>query len=186
MIKHKDQRVAVFVDAQNMYHSAKNLYNANVNFGEVLKQSVAGRVLVRALAYGITSPGADEAKFLDALSKQGFELRTKDLQIFPGGAKKGDWDVGMAVDAIKIAEKVDVIVLVTGDGDFIPLVHYLQENKGCLVELVSFGRSTSSKLMNEVDDFFDLGHNEQQFLFRNVPKQRFARPAGRRKPEAAK
>lgn len=181
MIKHKDQRVAVFVDAQNMYHSAKNLYNAHVNFSAVLKQAVSGRVLVRALAYGITSPGADEAKFLDALSKQGFELRTKDLQIFPGGAKKGDWDVGMAVDAIKIAEKVDVVVLVTGDGDFIPLVHYLQENKGCLVELVSFLRSTSSKLINEVDDFFDLGSIEAQFLIRGAQRPKFVRPMPRRK-----
>lgn len=167
MIKHKDQRVAIFVDAQNMYHSAKNLYNAYVNFGELLKQSVSGRQLVRALAYGITSPGADESKFLEALDKQGFELRLKDLQVFAGGAKKGDWDVGMAVDAIKIADKVDVIVLVTGDGDFVPLVRYLQENKGCLVELVSFERSTSSKLLAEVDDRFDLGSDESRFLLRS-------------------
>ena len=171
MIKHKDQRVAVFVDAQNMYHSARNLYGSYVNFQEVLKEAVSGRVLVRALAYGIISPGADESKFLEALSKQGFELRVKDLQVFPGGAKKGDWDVGMAIDAVKIAEKVDVIVLVTGDGDFIPLVKYLQENKGCLVEGVSFDRSTSAKLIESLDDFSDLGKEESRFLMRHTKKQ---------------
>lgn len=178
MIKHKDQRVAVFVDAQNMYHSAKNLFSSNVNFQAVLQESVSGRILVRALAYGITSPGADETKFLDALSKQGFELRLKDLQIFAGGAKKGDWDVGMAVDAIRLSDHVDVVVLVTGDGDFIPLVEYLQQAKGCLVELVSFQRSTSSKLIECVDDFSDLGQDEERFLFKSK-KPRFVPRAPR-------
>lgn len=166
MMKHKDQRVAVFVDAQNMYHSAKNLYGANLNFQAVLNAAVAGRQLVRALVYGIASPGGDEEKFLEALEKQGFELRIKDLQVFTGGAKKGDWDVGMAIDAVKVAEKVDVIVLVTGDGDFIPLVQYLQENKGCLVELISFQKSTSSRLIESVDDFTDLATDPNKYLMR--------------------
>jgi len=166
MMKHKDQRVSVFVDAQNMYHSAKNLYGANLNFQEVLTTAVAGRKLARAIVYGIASPGGDEEKFLEALEKQGFELRVKDLQIFAGGAKKGDWDVGMAVDAIKGADKVDVIVLVTGDGDFIPLVQYLQESKGCLVELISFQKSTSSRLIEAVDDFIDLSSDPNRFLMR--------------------
>lgn len=165
-MKHKDQRVAVFVDAQNMYHSAKNLYGANLNFQAVLNAAVAGRQLVRALVYGIASPGGDEEKFLEALEKQGFELRIKDLQVFTGGAKKGDWDVGMAIDAVKVAEKVDVIVLVTGDGDFIPLVQYLQENKGCLVELISFQKSTSSRLIESVDDFTDLATDPNKYLMR--------------------
>lgn len=172
MIKHKNQRVAVFVDAQNMYHSAKNLYNGNVNFEEVLKQAVGDRLLVRALAYGIISPAADESKFLGALEKQGFELRLKDLQIFAGGAKKGDWDVGMAVDAIRISSRVDAIVLVTGDGDFVPLVEYLQSH-GCLVEGVSFKRSTSAKLIEALDDHCDLGLDEPRFLIHSA--KRFTR-----------
>ncbi len=176
-MKHKDQRVAVFVDAQNMYHSAKNLFGANVNFKEILDHAVAGRQLVRALVYGIASPGGDEEKFLATLEKQGFELRIKDLQVFAGGAKKGDWDVGMAIDAVKIAEKVDVIVLVTGDGDFIPLVQYLQENKGCLVELISFQKSTSSRLIEAVDDFTDISAEPARFLMR---KSVARRPAARR------
>ena len=171
MIKHKDQRVAVFVDAQNIYHTARNLFGANANFKAILDQAVSGRILVRALVYGITSPTAEEKGFLDALEKQGYELRLKDLQVFAGGAKKGDWDVGMAVDAIRIAEKVDVVVLVTGDGDFIPLVEFLQQNKGCLVEGVCFGRSTSARLIEAVDDFTDLGEQEGKFLIKkyNAP-----------------
>ncbi len=174
MMKHKDQRVAVFVDAQNMYHSAKNLYGANLNFKEVLDTAVAGRQLVRAMVYGIASPGGEEEKFLEALEKQGFELRIKDLQVFAGGAKKGDWDVGMAIDAVKLGDKIDVVVLVTGDGDFIPLVQYLQENKGCIVELISFQKSTSTRLIESVDDFIDLSADPNRFLMR-----KFRRPQKR-------
>ncbi len=157
MIKHAEQRVGVFVDVQNMYHSARNLHgDARVNFQEVLKTVVAGRKLVRAIAYVIRSQTTEESSFFDALEKQGFELKMKDLQVFMNGAKKADWDVGMAIDAVKLADKVDVVVLVTGDGDFVPLVSYLRENKGCLVEGAAFRESSSSKLVEAVDDFIDL------------------------------
>lgn len=161
MIKHKEQRVGILVDVSNMYHSAKNLFRKKVNFQEVLKQAVAGRKLIRATAYAIKTETEEETPFFEALSQQGFEIRMKDLQIFAGGAKKGDWDVGLTIDAIKLADKLDVIVLVSGDGDFLPLVSYLQNNKGCLVELMSFAKTTSSRLMEEVDDFTDLGHNKK-------------------------
>lgn len=164
--QHKDQRVGVFVDVQNMYHSGKNLYNANVDFDKILSEAVANRQLIRAIAYVICSNTAEEQNFFDTISKYGFELKVKDLQIFPGGMKKADWDVGMAVDAIKLADKLDVVVLVTGDGDFIPLVQYLKENKGCRVELLSFEKTTSSKLMKEVDDYLDLGDKGNSFLIR--------------------
>ena len=164
--QHKDQRVGVFVDVQNMYHSGKNLYNANVNFDKILNAAASDRQLIRAIAYVICSNTSEEQAFFETISKYGFELKVKDLQIFPGGMKKADWDVGMAVDAIKLADKLDVVVLVTGDGDFIPLVQYLKENKGCRVELLSFKRTTSSKLIKEVDDFLDLGGRGSDFLIR--------------------
>jgi len=164
--QHKDQRVGVFVDVQNMYHSGKNLYSANVNFDKILNVAVSDRQLIRAIAYVICSNTSEEQAFFETISKYGFELKVKDLQIFPGGMKKADWDVGMAVDAIKLADKLDVVVLVTGDGDFIPLVQYLKENKGCRVELLSFKRTTSSKLIKEVDDFLDLGGRGSDFLIR--------------------
>jgi len=170
MIKHKEQRIGIFVDVQNMYHSAKHLYKANVNFQEVLKTALADRKLIRAVAYGIITTGGEEAKFLETLEKQGFEVKTKELQVFAGGSKKGDWDVGLAIDAIKTADKLDVIVLVTGDGDFIPLVRYLQENKGCLVELVSFSQSTSAKLIENVDDYFDLSSNKTKYLLKSYTR----------------
>lgn len=166
VIRHKAQRVAVLIDVQNMYHSAKNIFGARVNFKEVLKTAVAGRELVRAIGYVIKTESGEEKAFLEALVKMGIETRIKDLQIFPGGTKKADWDVGMAVDAVRLAEmKNDAIVLVTGDGDFIPLVDYLKA-KGVQVEVLSFARSTSQKLQETVDDFTDLGADPKKFLMR--------------------
>ncbi|QQR50617.1 NYN domain-containing protein [Candidatus Nomurabacteria bacterium] len=164
IIKHKEQRVAVFIDTQNLYHSARNLYKARVNFGAIVKDAVAGRQLVRAIAYVINTEAGDEKAFFEALTKMGIETKTKDLQIFMGGAKKGDWDVGLAVDAITMAPKLDAIILVAGDGDFIPLVEYLQIHSGIQVEVVSFGKSSSMKLKEVADDFMDLSENPRKYL----------------------
>ncbi len=161
-IKHKEQRVAIFIDTQNLYHSGRNLYKARVNFAQILKDAVAGRKLVRAIAYVITSEAGDEKNFFDALTKMGIETKTKDLQVFAGGAKKGDWDVGMAVDAIKMAPRLDAIIIASGDGDFIPLVQYLQTMTQ--VEVISFGKSTSMKLKEVVDDFIDMSENPKKYL----------------------
>ena len=163
VIKHKEQRVGVFIDTQNVYHSARNLYHARVNFGAVLKDAVAGRKLVRAVAYVITTEAGDEKNFFEALGKLGIETKTKDLQIVAGGAKKADWDVGLAVDAIKMASRLDAVVIISGDGDFIPLVEYLQ-TMGVQVEVASFGKSTSGKLKEAVDEFVDLSSNPRKYL----------------------
>jgi len=164
VIKHSDQRVAVFIDTQNLYHSAKNLYNTKVNFGAIMKESVGARKLIRALAYVITTEAGDETNFFEALTKLGIETKTKDLQIFYGGAKKADWDVGLAVDAIRLAPKVDTIILATGDGDFVPLVTFLKEHHGIQVEVISFGRSSSSKLREACEDFIDMCDHPEKFL----------------------
>jgi len=161
MIKHKDQRVGVLVDVSNMYHSAKNLYSQKVNFKEILREAVAGRELIRATAYVIKTEGGEETPFFEALSQQGFEVKMKDLQIFAGGSKKADWDVGISVDAIKLADKLDVVILVTGDGDYLPLVSYLQNTKSCLVEVMAFRQTASSKLIEESDDFTNLSDNKK-------------------------
>lgn len=164
MIKHKEQRVGVLVDVSNMYHSAKNLFKRRVNFKEILKEAVAGRKLIRATAYVIKTENEEGNAFFEALNQQGFEVKMKDLQIFAGGAKKADWDVGITVDAIKLAEKLDVLILVTGDGDYIPLVNYLQNTKGCLVEVMAFRQTTSSKLIEEADDFTNLSEDKKYLL----------------------
>ena len=163
VIKHKNQRVGIFIDTQNLYHCAKNIYGAKVNFDQVVKDGLLGRSLTRAVAYVITTESGEEKNFFEALEKMGIETKTKNLQIFAGGAKKADWDVGLAVDAIKLAPKLDAIILVTGDGDFVPLVEYLQSG-GCQVEVMSFGKATSAKLIEAADDFIDLDLNPRKYL----------------------
>ncbi|MCK4525345.1 MAG: NYN domain-containing protein [Candidatus Andersenbacteria bacterium] len=165
-LKHKDQRIGVFVDAQNMYHSARNLYKARVNFKEVLNVAVSDRVLIRAITYVIRTESGEEKSFFEAMEKLGFEIKEKDLQIFAGGQKKADWDVGLAVDAIKLADKLDVVVIVSGDGDYEPLVEYLKINKGCRVETVAFGESASAKLIEIADEFTDLSKDKKRFLIK--------------------
>ncbi len=160
------QRVGVFVDVSNLYHSARHLYQGRVNFGSVLKTCVSERVLIRAIAYVVAADVPEEKGFFEALSRSGFEVRQKDLQVFAGGAKKGDWDVGITVDAITLAQKLDVVILITGDGDYIPLLNYLRSNTGCRVELVSFGRSTSAKLIEAADSFIDLDLDPAKYLIR--------------------
>ncbi len=177
-MKHPEQRVGIFIDVQNLYHSAKNLYAARINYKELIKHLVAGRKLVRALGYVIKAESAvtaeqhqrieageiearekttkSEASFFEALKQSGIELRMKDIQIFHGGAKKADWDVGMAIDTVRMAESLDVIVLVTGDGDFIPLIEYLRSGRGKVVEVAAFSRSSSNKLKESADHFVAL------------------------------
>src|ERR1043166_8924677 len=144
------QRVGVFVDVANMYYSAKAMYQKKVNFKEVLSEALGGRTLIRAIAYVVQADIPEEGSFFEALEHIGFEVKAKDLQIFYGGHKKGDWDVGIAMDTIRLASKLDVVVVVSGDGDFIPLVEYLKF-MGQKVEVAAFGRSASGKLQEVAD-----------------------------------
>ncbi len=182
---YSNQRVGIFVDVQNLYHSAKNLYHGRVNYSELIKHLVGDRQLIRAMAYVVKSEGIEpqsfdrrmpraereairppriarppesesrglssEAAFFEALEKAGLELRVKDLQVYAGGMKKGDWDVGMAVDAIRMSSFLDVVILVTGDGDFLPLIDYLKWGVGRLVEVAAFKRSAASKVQEGAD-----------------------------------
>ncbi|MEK7598873.1 MAG: NYN domain-containing protein [Patescibacteria group bacterium] len=171
IIKHREQRVAVLIDVQNMYHSARNLYGKRVNFKEVLKIAAAGRKLIKAVGYVIKTESGEEASFFEALAKIGIEPKFKDLQIFAGGLKKADWDVGLTIDAVRLAPRLDAIVLVTGDGDFLPLIEYLKEGQyGLQVEVMAFGRSASGKLKEAANEFIDLSENAKFLL--NLPARR--------------
>lgn len=189
VIKQKNQRVGVFIDVQNMYYSAKNLYNCRVNFGHIVETGVADRQLVRAIAYVVRAGVPEEQSFFDALTKLGIETKEREVQVFLGGAKKADWDVGMVVDAIRLSPKLDVVILVSGDGDFIPLVEYLQ-NMGVQTEVMAFRETSSSKLVEEVDDFIDLSRDQERYLIPTrhtgrAPAARAENPRGARAPKPA-
>ena len=164
-IKHLGQRVAVLIDVQNLYHSAKNLYGARVNFREILKTAVSQRSLIRAFAYVVRTKTGEEKPFFEALTKLGIETRVRDLQEYYGGLKKADWDVGITVDAIRIAPSVDTIVLASGDGDFLQLIDYLK-NQGKRIEVIAFSRSASSKLKEGADEFIDIEKSPEKYLLK--------------------
>lgn len=170
-LKHPEQRVGVFIDVQNLYYSAKNLHNKKVHFGNIVKNGVADRKLVRAIAYVVRTEAGDELPFFEALYNLGLETRERDLLTYHGGNKKADWDVGISIDAIRIAELLDVIILVSGDGDFIPLVEYLQ-NKGRQVEVMSFRETTSTKLVENVDLYTNLSDNLDEYLIKDTKRKK--------------
>ena len=159
----KDQRISVFVDVQNMYYSARNLYNSKVDFEALLDKAVQNRKLIRAIAYAIESDVPDEGDFFDLLEDFGYEVKKKKLKVYYGGAKKGDWDMGIAIDALKMANKLDVVSLVTGDGDFVDLVNSLKA-QGVRVEVLAFGKSTAKQLEEAATNFVDMSENKDSFL----------------------
>jgi uncharacterized LabA/DUF88 family protein len=162
-LKHPEQRVGVFIDVSNMYMSAQSLYHTNVNFEAVLEQAVAGRKLVRAFAYVIETENGKEQKFFEVLESQGYEVRIKPLQIFKSGAKKGDWDVGLTIDVVRLTPVLDTVVLVSGDGDYQDLLDYLRGH-GRRTEVMAFSETTSHKLIDEADEFMDMSAHKEQFL----------------------
>lgn len=151
-----DQRVAILVDVQNMYHSARKLHGRNLSYSKLIQNAVKGRKLVRAIAYLLDREGVDQGGFLEHLSHSGFEVRRKELIERPDGTRKGDWDLGIAIDAITLAEKVDAIILVSGDGDFVCLAQLLR-HRGIKVEIAAFRESTADALLGSADAFHPLG-----------------------------
>ncbi|ELY98606.1 LabA-like NYN domain-containing protein [Natrialba asiatica] len=160
---HPDQRVAVLVDAQNLYHSAQSLYSRNIDYSALLSKAIQDRQLTRAIAYVIRADAPEEESFFDALVDIGFETKIKDIKTFSDGTKKADWDVGMSLDAVTLANHVDTVVLCTGDGDFSRLCSHLR-HEGVRVEVMAFESSTADELIDATDTFLDLGDRHETFL----------------------
>ena len=150
-----NQRIGVFVDVQNLFYSARAIHRGKMNFKKLLETIVHGRQLVRAIAYIVQKQDVDQGNFIDALERLGYEIKTKELRIRMDGTAKGDWDMGIAIDAVAIASKLDVVILVSGDGDFVPLVEMLKA-QGCRVEVVSFEKSSAIELINSATKYIPI------------------------------
>ncbi len=160
---HPGQRIAVLADSQNLYHSAQSIYSRNIDYTALLDETVSGRELTRAIAYVIRADADEEESFFDALTDIGFETRIKNLRTFADGSKKADWDVGISLDAVTLANHVDTIALCTGDGDFTRLVRHLQ-HEGVRVEVYCFENSTAESLVEAADEFVDMSADTDRFL----------------------
>ena len=163
MTVHPEQTVSVLVDSQNMYHTVQNLYGRNLDYSAVLDNAVQSRRLKRAIAYVIETDSGAETDFFKALTDIGFETKFKDINEYPDGTKKADWDMGIAIDAITFAEHLDAMVLCTGDGDFTRLLHHVRE-KGVRVEVMGFGESTSTELIDASDYFIDMSEKPGKYI----------------------
>jgi uncharacterized LabA/DUF88 family protein len=160
---HPGQRVAVLADAQNLYHTGQSLYSQNIDYAALLEAAVDDRQLTRAIAYVIRAEAADEERFFDALGEIGFETRIKDIKTYADGTRKADWDVGMSLDAVTLADHVDAVVLCTGDGDFSRLCSHLR-HEGVRAEVMAFAQSTAEELVDAADSFLDLSEDTDTFL----------------------
>jgi uncharacterized LabA/DUF88 family protein len=160
---HSGQRVAILVDAQNLYHTAQSIYTRNIDYSALLEKGVQDRELTRAIAYVIRADSPEEESFFEALEDIGFEPKIKDIKTFSDGSKKADWDVGLSLDAVTLAKKVDTMVLCTGDGDFSRLCSHLR-HEGVRVEVMGFESSTADELVEATDRFIDLSERPETFL----------------------
>lgn len=157
------QRVAVLADAQNLYHTAQSLYTRNIDYESLLANGVGDRELVRAIAYVVRADAPEEESFFEALRDIGYETKIKDIKTFADGSKKADWDVGMSLDAVTLANHVDTMILCTGDGDFSRLCSHLR-HEGVRVEVMAFEESTADELIEATDSFVDLSSDKDTFL----------------------
>lgn len=179
-----NERVAVFVDGANLYHSIKSYYKGVLDYGKLLSASVAGRKLLRATFYIVEKQEVEEGQgarsFVYNLNKFGYKVRSKPLIVHetltPEGEKtvyhKGDWDIGIIVDMMRLAGHADTYVLVSGDGDYVEAIEYLQSERGIRVEVVSATQCTSQALLDVCDAQTDLADIPD--LFRSYGNQRVA------------
>ena len=148
-IPEEHQRVGIFVDVQNIFYAAK-LFNARLDFEKLLKVGVGRRRLVRAIAYVVQSPEVDQTGFISMLQQKSYEVRRKDLRLRSDGSAKGDWDMGMAIDIMGLVDKLDVVSIVSGDGDFVSLINLIK-TIGPRVEVISFQHNTARDLIHSAD-----------------------------------
>ncbi len=145
-------KIAIFLDVQNLYYGALNEYKARLNYNKFIEWITRGRIITRVIAYVVEAEDSNQEGFKNALKDLGVEVMSKPLIRRSDGSSKGNWDLAIAMDAVSIAPKVDTIVLATGDGDFMYVADYLR-NHGCRVEAAGFERSTSTNLVDAVNEY---------------------------------
>jgi len=154
----KKERIALFVDSQNLYYSARMGYAAKVNYEKLLRLITEDRKLVKAYAYIVQPPDGDVKPFATSLERIGYLVKAKDVRTRSDGSAKANWDMGMALDILGMVEHVDTIVLASGDGDFAALVEFIKA-KSKRVEVFAFPDNTAYDLKEKADKFVPLGEN---------------------------
>jgi uncharacterized LabA/DUF88 family protein len=161
-MRRQEHRVGVFVDVQNMFYAAKKQFEARLDYVKLLQHVLKGRRLVTAIAYVVENPEIDQSSFFSLLSHHSFTIRKKALIQRADGSQKGDCDMEIAMDILNLAESLDVVALISGDGDFVSLLHTVK-TRGPTIEVHAFPQNTALDLKEVADEFFPIG---ESLLFR--------------------
>ncbi|MGR9087428.1 MAG: LabA-like NYN domain-containing protein [Gammaproteobacteria bacterium] len=147
------ERVAIFADVQNIYYTAKDCYRRHFNYKAFWNRATEHRVVVAAFAYAIEKRDIKQQGFQRILRDIGFTVKLKPFIQRSDGSAKGDWDVGITLDVIEYAAKVDVIILLSGDGDFDYLLTKARKTYHVTTEVYGVPQMTAPSLINASDRF---------------------------------
>lgn len=151
--------VTILVDVQNVYYTARHTFGKSFDYNAFWQQATKGRHVVKAIAYAIDRGDEKQRQFQNILRAIGFEVKLKPFIQRADGSAKGDWDVGIAIDGIDYGKDSDVLVLVSGDGDFALLANTLREKYQTKVEIYGVEALTAQSLIHASDDFFPIHNN---------------------------
>ncbi|WP_444936507.1 NYN domain-containing protein [Microbulbifer sp. JMSA004] len=147
------EKVAIFVDVQNVYYTCRQIYKRNFDYNKFWQEITNNRKVVKAIAYAIERGDKKQQEFQNILRSIGFEVKLKPFTQRSDGSAKGDWDVGITIDAIEYSSFVDTVILVSGDGDFDILAHTLRVNRGKNIEVYGVPELTAGALINAASKF---------------------------------
>ena len=158
-----EQRIGLFVDTQNLYYAARQAFESRVDYEKLLTVALRGRRLANATAYVVEREGESVAYgFVTKLSSLGYRVRRKKSIERRSNSGEiiidGDWDMGIAADIVRSWDSLEVVVLASGDGDFVPILE-LAQARGCRVEVLAFRATTSQSLLDGADRFDDLSES---------------------------
>jgi uncharacterized LabA/DUF88 family protein len=150
------EKVAIFADVQNIYYTTRQSYQRHFNYNAFWTQATANREVVAAFAYAIDKSDSKQLNFQQILRNIGFEVKLKPYIQRSDGSAKGDWDVGITLDVIEYAAKCDVIILLSGDGDFDLLLNKVRSNYDVITEVYGVPALTAPALINAADRFIAI------------------------------
>jgi len=150
------ETISILVDVQNVYYTTKQAYGRNFDYNKFWAKATKNRTVVKAAAYAIDRGDPKQRQFQNILKAIGFEVKLKPYIQRSDGSAKGDWDVGIALDAMEYAEQSDTIILVSGDGDFDVLAHRLRTKQHSSVEVYGVEALTAVSLIEAANVFVPI------------------------------
>jgi uncharacterized LabA/DUF88 family protein len=150
------EKVAIFVDVQNVYYTTKQAYQRHFDYQRFWNQATANREIVAAIAYAIDKGDSKQQGFQQILRQIGFEVKLKPYIQRRDGTAKGDWDVGITLDVMELAAQVDIITLLSGDGDFDLLLTKVHQRYGVSTEVYGVSALTAPSLINAAQRFIGI------------------------------